>query len=377
MSVKIDKIDVIILQDPAADYVKFEGSYQNVLVVVHGSNGEIGVGESDSPPHIIESIIKTPSYNSLSQGLEEVLLGEELDNPQRLWKKMYDSTLWHGRVGVVIHAISALDIALWDLFGKINKKPIFEYFGGLKHEAIPAYATIYPMDRDEWKLQVDEVLAKNFKKIKICVENWWSEEEFTKQTLRDLRKYVGDEIDLMLDVALVITDLHELEKFVPILEELDFKWLEAPLPLTQIKEHAYLVEKYNIPIGVGDLGLTTVDEYIPFIEKNAIDIAQPDLSMFGGFTQFLKLKKMFENTNKRIITHAYNTNIIISANLHALSSQNKLEPLEYSTSPSILRNELTNEKFILNKDGCVIIDTEKFGLGVSINWDIVKRCQKE
>lgn len=377
MSVRVEKIDVIILQDPAAAYVKFEGSYQNVLVVVYGSNGEIGVGESDSPPHIIKSIIKTPSYNSLSQGLEEVLIGEYLDNPKRLWKKMYDCTSWHGRVGVVMHAISAIDIALWDLYAKVNKKPIYEFLGGLKHHKIPAYATIYPMDKDNWKVQIDEVLSKNFKKIKICVESWWSDEEFTKDTLRHLRNYIGDDIDLMLDVALAITNLEELEKFIPILEELNFSWLEAPLPLEQIKEHKYLVDNYNIPIGVGDLGLTTVNEFMPFIEKNALDIAQPDLTMFGGFTQFIKLKNIVEKAEKRVITHAYNTDITIAANLQALSSQNRLEPLEYSTSPSILRRELTLEKFILDKDGYVIIPSEKYGLGVNINWSIVEKYQKD
>ena len=379
MGVTIDSIEVITLQDPQADYVKFEGSYQNVLVVVKASNGMIGVGESDSPPAIIKAIIKTPSYNSLSQGLEEVLLGETLDNPKRLHQKMFDTTLWHGRVGVTIHAISALDIAIWDLFSKIKNKSIYDYLGGLKHKKIPAYATIYPMQKEpqNWKKQIDEVLAKGFKKIKICVESWWEDLEFTKQNLKALREYIGNEIDLMLDVALEITNLKTLEHYIPTLEQLNFKWLEAPLPLNQIEEHKYLVDNYNIPIGVGDLGLTTKEEFEIFIEKNAFDIAQPDLTMFGGFTQYLRLKEALEGTSKRIVTHAYNSNITIAANLQVLASQDRVEPLEYSTSPSILRNYLTNENFTLDSNGCVIIDESKNGLGVTINWEIVEKCKKE
>jgi len=378
MSVRIESIDVIILQDSQADYVKFEGSYQNVLVIIKADNGMIGIGETDSPPRVIEAIIKTSSYNSLSQGLEELLLGEDLDDPKRLWNKMFNATQWHGRVGVTIHAMSAIDIALWDLYSKIHNKPVYEFLGGLKHKSISAYATIYPMEKvqKDWEQQIQDVLDKGFKKIKICVESWWSDVNFTLKTLKNLRTFVGPNIDLMLDVALEITDVKILEQFIPTLEELDFKWLEAPLPLWQIKEHKYLVSKYNIPIGVGDLGLTTKNEFDIFINENAFDIAQPDLTMFGGFTQYLELKKALLGTKKRIIPHAYNTNITIAANLQVLCSQEKKELLEYSTSPSILRKELTNETFILDSNGDVLVNENSSGLGLTINWDIVKKCRQ-
>lgn len=83
----IEKIDVYCLQDPQANFVRFEGSYQNVVVVVTADNGMYGIGESDSPPSMIKALIESPTYNHLSQGLSTLLVGEILDDPKRLWQK--------------------------------------------------------------------------------------------------------------------------------------------------------------------------------------------------------------------------------------------------------------------------------------------------
>ena len=105
MTLRIEKVEVICLQDPQADFVRFEGSYQNARVVVYGDNGLYGIGETDSPPQVIRALIESPSYNHLSRGLAEVLVGETLDDPRRLWRKLYHSSSWHGRYGAAIHAI--------------------------------------------------------------------------------------------------------------------------------------------------------------------------------------------------------------------------------------------------------------------------------
>ncbi|MBS7690937.1 hypothetical protein I0E98_12470 [Pseudomonas lalucatii] len=97
---------------------------------MRGDNGLYGIGETDSPPQVIKALIESRPYNYLSTGLAGVLVGEVLDDPLRLWNKMYRSSNWHGRYGVAIHAISALDIALWDLFARSARRPLHSYFGG-------------------------------------------------------------------------------------------------------------------------------------------------------------------------------------------------------------------------------------------------------
>ena len=373
---RIEKIDVFCLQDPQADFVRFEGSYQNVVVVVTADNGMYGIGESDSPPQMIKALIEAPSYNHLSQGLASLLIGETLDDPKRLWQKMYKGSYWHGRNGAVIHAISALDIAIWDLFSQINKAPLHHYFGELKHTKLPAYATIYPLADTEAgiKAQIMPLLESGMKRIKICVEPWWSDFDKTLSNLNYLRHLVSRDIELMLDVALEFDSLAQLKPFLSTLEALDFKWIEAPFNLENLADHIALKQLTHIPIGVGDLGMTTCKEFLPYLNEEAFDIAQPDITLFGGISEVIKLRDLISKHNKRIVPHAYNTDITIAVNSHFLSTQIKQEALEYSTSPSLLRQRLIENPYSIDQDGMVTIEAEQDGLGIKLNWDIIRSC---
>ena len=372
MTVTIERVEVLCLQDPQAAYYRFEGSYRNVVVLVHGDNGLVGIGESDAPPEIVKATIEMAPYNQLAEGLATVVTGQAVDDPRRLWDEMYARTQWHGRRGAALHAISALDIAVWDLFAQSRGIPVCEALGGSHHDRLPAYATIYPLEDTPTRIdaQVVPLLGRGFRHLKICVEPWWSEPDRVRQNLSHLRDLVGSERGLMLDVAQEFTCLDQLAPFLDLLAELDFAWIEAPFPLDAVAEHARLRAATPIPVGVGDLGLTTCREFGPFLAANAIDIAQPDLSMFGGFTEALRLAQMLESTGRRIVPHAYNTDITIAANLHFLATQPEIELVEYSTSPSRLRRGLVRGLAPINADGMISVPTAP-GLGVTLNDDAV------
>lgn len=376
MQHRIEKVEVFCLQDPQADFVRFEGSYQNVVVVVTADNGLYGIGESDSPPSIIKALIEAPTYNHLSQGLATLLLGEALDDPKRLWQKMYQNTYWHGRNGALIHAISALDIAIWDLYARLNKAPLHTYFGEQKHDKLPAYATVYPLAAEESdiKAQIMPLLDQGFRRLKICVEPWWQDKDKTLSNLSYLRQLVGQDCHLMLDVALEFTQLEQLSPFIPRLEALDFKWIEAPFNLENLKDHIRLKQLTRIPLGVGDLGMTTCREFEPYLKEAAFDIAQPDITLFGGVSEMMKLKQLLADKNKRIVPHAYNSDITIAVNSHFLSCQPQQEALEYSTSPSLLRQALIKNPYSIDSNGMVTIAKEQDGLGIKLNWDIIQSC---
>ena len=372
MTVTIERVEVLCLQDPQAAYYRFEGSYRNVVVLVHGDNGLVGIGESDAPPEIVKATIEMAPYNQLAEGLATVVTGQAVDDPHRLWDEMYARTQWHGRRGAALHAISALDIAVWDLFAQSRGIPVCETLGGSHHDRLPAYATIYPLEDTPTRIdsQVVPLLGRGFRHLKICVEPWWSEPDRVRQNLSHLRDLVGSERGLMLDVAQEFTCLDQLAPFLDLLAELDFAWIEAPFPLDEVEEHARLRATTRIPIGVGDLGLTTCREFGPFLAANAIDIAQPDLSMFGGFTEALRLAQMLDSTGRRIVPHAYNTDITIAANLHFLATQPEIELVEYSTSPSRLRQGLVRGLAPIDADGMIPVPTAP-GLGVTLNDDAV------
>ena len=372
MTVSIDRVEVLCLQDPQADYFRFEGSYRNVVVLVHGDNGLVGIAESDAPPEIVRATIEMAPYNNLAEGLAGIVTGQVVDDPRRLWDEMSARTQWYGRRGAAIHAISALDIAIWDLFARSKGVPVCEALGGARHARLPAYATIYPMEDEPERIteQVTPLLDNGFRALKVCVEPWWMEPARVQRNLTHLRDIVGSERGLMLDVAQEYSRLDQLAPFLDLLAELDFAWIEAPFPLEEVREHARLRAATRIPVGVGDLGLTTCEEFEPFFSADAFDIAQPDLTMFGGFTEALRLAQMLEGTGRRIVPHAYNTDITIAANLHFLAARPEMELVEYSTSPSRLRQDLVRGLAPIDADGTIPVPTGP-GLGVTLNEDAV------
>ena len=165
-------------------------------------------------------------------------------------------------------------------------------------------------------------------------------------------------------------DFDQLAPFLDLLADLDFAWIEAPFPLDNVEDHMRLRAATHIPIGVGDLGLTTCKEFEPFLAADAFDIAQPDLTVFGGFTEALRLTQMLEGAGKRIVPHAYNTDITIATNLHFLATRRDAELIEYSTSPSRLRHDLVRGLAPIDADGMIPISTGP-GLGVTLNDDAV------
>lgn len=372
VGVKIDKVEVICLQDPASGHFRFEGSYQNAVVLVHGSNGIVGFGETDSPPSVVRAIVEMPPYNSLAIGLKELLEGQVIDDPRRLWEKMYQATQWIGRHGVVLHAISALDIAIWDLFAKSKGKPICDMLGAKRHDRFPAYASLYPMagTPEGITAQVTPLMEQGFRGFKFFVDPWWSDITLVHQNLRHLRRLVGPDRTLMYDVAQEFDRLDQLEPFIDLLEEIGVAWIEAPFPVDNLADHIALKRRTSLPLTIGDLGFTTCKEFVPFIQAGAIDIAQPDLTMFGGLSEALKLAELLKGTHLGIVPHAYNTDIVIAANLHFAATLSQPTWIEYSTSPSRLRRELCAGLPKLDADGMIAIPNGP-GLGLTLNTNLM------
>ena len=152
-------------------------------------------------------------------------------------------------------------------------------------------------------------------------------------------------------------------------------FLEAPLPLDDIEGHLEM-SRHGLPLGVGDLGLTHVREFIEMMDLGGASICQPDISQVGGFTGILQVAAAAYARNKRVITHGYKTNIEIAANLHFLAAQPNVEPLEFSLSHSPLRWHTTNEHFPVEEDGCVRIPQAP-GLGVTLNQETIERYRFE
>lgn len=371
---KITDIEVIELRVPGWTGMGFDGSYDNCVVRVHTDDGLTGIGEVDSVPSVIKAIVEAPRSHSHAMGLKEVILGEDPSNIEVLWEKMYDWTFYYGRRGAVIHAISGVDIALWDLKGKAEGKPVHALLGKKRRDSLLAYGTIYPLGKtpDEVRRNIDRGLKMGLRAIKIAADPFWRDDlELTASLIRTARQHVGDGIRLMVDCATAWTKAEDGVRLMPIFAENKFEWVEAPLPIDDLKGHAEF-QGFGVPIGAGDLGLTTRFEYEEMFRTGKADIAQPDVTMCGGLTEMMRIAALAKRLKKRVVPHGYKSSITIAANLAFLAQHSADEPAEYSTSQSPLRWELTNETFEIGEDGRIHVPDAP-GLGVSLSELAVER----
>jgi L-alanine-DL-glutamate epimerase-like enolase superfamily enzyme len=287
---------------------------------------------------------------------------------------MYDLTSYYGRRGVVIHAIGAVDIALWDLRGKVLGQNLATMLGGDQRDRILAYGTVYPLGDtpDEVRRTIDRGLERGLRAIKIVADPFWRDDlALTETLIRTARDHVGPEVRLMVDAATAWAHADEGLPLMPLFRDFGFEWVEAPLPIDDLAGHARF-QGYGVPIGGGDLGLTTRYEYEQAFDVGKIDIAQPDVTMVGGITELMRVAELARVRGKRVVTHGYKSNITIAANLGFLSRHWADEPCEYSTSESPLRWELTREHFPIGPDGRIAVPQGP-GLGVSLDPATVAR----
>lgn len=371
---KITGIEAIHLraEDPLIEL--FDGSWDDCVLVVHTDGGLVGVGETESMAPAIQAIVHGPSAHNHARSLSAILTGADPCDPEQLWHRMYEETDYVGRRGLMMHAIGGVDLALWDLRGKIEGKPIHELLGGAKRQRLPAYGTIYPMARtpEDVRAQIAEGQAKNLRNFKFAADPWWMDDlTLTGRLLAAAREQAGDQAHLIVDAALSYRTAREGLRLFPIFREAGIWFLEAPLPLDDVEGHLEM-SRHGIPIGAGDLGLTSVREYVEMMDRGGASICQPDISQVGGFTGILQIAAAAYSRGKRVITHGYKTNIEIAANLHFLSAQPNEEPLEFSLSHSPLRWNTTIEHFPVEEDGCVQVP-QRPGLGVTLNEETLER----
>ena len=371
---KITGIEAIHMRVEDPNIGIFDGSYDNCVILVHTDEGLTGVGETESMAPAIQAIIAGPSAHSHARALREVLLGQDPGDPEALWQLMYESTDYVGRRGLVMHAIGGIDLALWDLKGKIEGKPIHALLGGARRDRLTAYGTIYPIEQtpEGVQRQIEAAQARHLRAFKLCADPWWMDDlRKTATLLAAARRAAGDEARIIIDAALSYRTAEEGMRLLPILRDVGIWFLEAPLPLDDVEGHARMAG-HGLPLGVGDLGLTHVREFIEMMDHGGADICQPDITEVGGFTGIRTISAAAAARGKRLITHGYKTNIEIAANLHVLATEANEEVLEYSLSYSPLRWETTIEQFPVQEDGTVLVP-QKPGLGVTLDSEAVRK----
>lgn len=366
---KITDVQVVDLRAPMPPGDWFDGAFVDCLVLVHTDAGITGIAEVDSGPPVVRAFID-PGLDSLCwPSFKSLLVGQDpLGDAEASWDRLYEIGHYNGRRGAAIHAMSGIDIALWDIRGKAAGKPVSALLGTPRRERVRAYATIVRLgrDADEVRRRLDTALALGFRAIKLCAEpDWKDEPDQVEMVCRTARTHVGKDFDLMLDAYACWKNADQVLPHMPLFREAGLRWLEAPVPMDDLDGHARIAGN-GIPVGGGDMGLTTRFEYRDMIERGKVDIVQPDVTMVGGLTEFRRVARLAREHKRRIIPHGYKSNILLATNLHFLAQHEADEPLEYSLANSPLRWDLTREKLPVDKDGMVRVP-EGPGLGVTLD----------
>jgi len=307
--------------------------------------------------------------------LEPFYAGENPLEPERVSEKLGQHTSWMGHGGSITHTISGIDIALWDIFGKATKQPISRLLGGRYRERVRPYASILMDQPEPLADHLRVVHAQGFRAFKIGwgpfgkVSNGLDE-----QIVQAARNAVGSDSLLMVDAGASDAFWPQNYKWAlrtaEMLAEYDVFWFEEPLSPDNLPDYILLRENSPVPIAGGEV-ITRRQSFIPWLQKRALDIVQPDVTKVGGISDERRIAWMAEENGVRFVPHGWNTALGLAADLQLTSAMPHADIVEYLTG-SVFIDGLTTTKWQLDSDGMLAVPDGP-GLGIDLDLDAVKK----
>lgn len=368
--ITISKIETYVLKDTLEKsffFSQWEYSERCICIVkITCSDGTYGWGEGYGPANILESGIEF---------LKAQVLGENPLHNEVIWNKMYRKTLDFARRGVLVASMSAIDIAIWDIKGKLLNQSVGSLLGGVQRKYVVPYATgMYFTEKDnltkDFEVEAKLYLEKGFKAIKMKVGLGIAKDV---NNVKHLRSIIGYDIKLMIDSnhAYTYTEALELSKK---LEKYEISWFEEPVSPEFYEQYAELRQKTTIPIAGGEC------EYLRFgfhqlLKNKSVDIIQPDICACGGLTEAKRIASLASTYGVDVVPHTWGSSIGIHVALHFISNLESLPGrmfspdflLEFDQTENALREQLTFPKLEM-KNGKIQVPSSP-GLGIEVNED--------
>jgi L-rhamnonate dehydratase len=285
--------------------------YGWLIVEVFTDTGIVGIGNAALAPRITKQIIDL--Y------LKPLLIGKDPFDTEFLWQHMYRQTMAFGRKGVGMVAISAVDLAIWDILGKATGQPVFKLLGGRTKRKIPVYASrLYSQKLEELAAEAKAYREEGYRAMKLRF-GWGPVDgaagmQQNIALVRTVRDVIGYETDLMADAYMGWT-LDYARRMLPLLEPFQLRWLEEPVIPDDIKGYAALKALGRVPIAGGEHEFT-VYGFRELLEARALDYIQFDTNRVGGITQARKIAAMAEAHSVPVIPHAgqmHNFHIVMAS----------------------------------------------------------------
>ncbi|MEJ2008131.1 MAG: L-rhamnonate dehydratase [Acidobacteriota bacterium] len=340
-----------------------------LIVEVVSDSGHVGIGNAALAPRVAKSVIDV--Y------LKPILIGANPLDIEFLWQHMYRRTMAFGRKGVGMVAISAVDIALWDLMGKVLKQPVFRLLGGKTKRKIPVYASrLYSQPLNELAREAQQYKDQGYRAMKLRF-GWGPVDgaagmQRNLELLRTVREVIGDEIDLMADAYMGWT-LDYARRMIPLTAKYNLRWLEEPVIPDDITGYAALKALNVVPISGGEHEFTLYG-FRQLLEAKAIDYIQFDTNRVGGLTQARKIQAMAEAFEVPVIPHAgqmHNFHVVMASYNSPMAEF--FPPVDVEVGNELFWYIFKGEPMPVN--GCIELDENLPGLGLTIDEEGIKRFE--
>lgn len=332
----------------------------HALVIIKTDEGHVGIGSVFTDARLVEAALGV---------LRPLLIGESIE-PMRVSEKLHQNTFWMGRGGSLTHAISGIDIALWDIFGKVTGQPIGRLLGGRYRDKVKAYASILMEMPELMRERTALYHAQGFRAIKI---GWGpfgrrGSAKLDEDIVRAAREGAGDDCLLMVDAgasdAFWPNGLNWAVNAAQMLKDYDVRWFEEALVPDAMEDFKQLRQRSPVPIATGEC-ITRRQNYLPWFENRALDIVQPDVTKVGGISEQIQIARMANEFGIQYIGHGWNTAIGLAADLQIAAAIPTAELVEYiGGSPYV--DDITEGGWKLDKDGMLAIPDAP-GLGISLD----------
>lgn len=334
----------------------------HTLVEVITDEGVTGLGSVYTSARLIEGALEV---------MRPFLAGASALDPAATTERLHQQTFWQGRGGAITHAISGIDIALWDILGKVTGQPISRLLGGRYRNRIKPYGSLL---MDEPKRMCDALrqgLGRGFKAFKIGWGPFGRRDRRTDEGIvKAARETVGPDVELMVDAG-------GSDAFWPhgykwalstatMLADYQVTWFEEPLRPDDLEGYIKLTENAPLPIAGCEV-LTRRQSFLPWLERRAVDYVQPDVTKVGGISEELRIAQCADDHSILFVPHGWNTAVGLAADLQLVAAAPCARWVEYIT-PAPYIEQLLASPILLDAEGMIAIP-DKPGLGLVWNPD--------
>ena len=380
-SMKITNVEVLVLKSPGL-YNNPEGSEEPLgptymgIVKVSTDAGITGYSDMETVASVAKAAVDAPRWSQPGtecfDGLASLVIGENPLEVERLWYKMYRGSIYYGRRGVAIQAISAIDIALWDIMGKFYQQPVHVLLGGKWRDKVRAYAsTLFRPTPEAMREATRKYLDEGFTAIKFGWGVFGKDSSQDVRLVEAARREMGEGNDLLVDTGWFIERtpkqaiqvIHSIEPFRPF-------FVEEILHPEDYDGYAQVAGNVDTAIACGEQEATEWG-FHQLIERGKVDILQPDLTRCGGFTVARKIVHMAELANVLVIPHSWSSDLLTAASLHLNAFQRRAVFVEFNTSQGPLSRVMVKQPLKM-VNGYVAVPCGP-GLGVEVNEETLDK----